>query len=168
VEECGCLDVRRWRRDGVLKADARQTGNWRWWHDDGRKQQGAAGFEVNTAGPTGPWVRLFYTLPDAGEQLDYRVDLQTTGLHSGGRRWWFLCPLVVNGTPCRRRVGQLYLPPGGRYFGCRHCHRLTYTSCRESHTYDATARRLAADLGEDFRRVRRWLARRAKGEWWQA
>jgi hypothetical protein len=37
----------------------------------------------------------------------------------------------VNGRPCQRRVGKLYLPPGGRYYGCRHCHALTYTSCQE-------------------------------------
>jgi hypothetical protein len=28
-------------------------------------------------------------------------------------------------------VGKLYLPPPARYFGCRHCHDLTYTSCQE-------------------------------------
>lgn len=32
-----------------------------------------------------------------------------------------------------RRVGELYLPPGARYFGCRHCHRLTYKT-RKRHT----------------------------------
>jgi hypothetical protein len=26
---------------------------------------------------------------------------------------------------------SLYLPPGGRYFGCRLCHRLTYRSVQE-------------------------------------
>jgi len=29
-------------------------------------------------------------------------------------------------------VGKLYLPPGGKYFGCRHCYNLTYKSCQES------------------------------------
>ena len=28
-------------------------------------------------------------------------------------------------------MAKLYLPPGSRYFGCRRCHRLTYTSCQE-------------------------------------
>jgi pyruvate-formate lyase-activating enzyme len=28
-------------------------------------------------------------------------------------------------------VAKLYLPPGSRYFGCRHCHNLTYQSCKE-------------------------------------
>jgi hypothetical protein len=28
-------------------------------------------------------------------------------------------------------VRKLYLPPDGRYFGCRHCYRLTYRSVQE-------------------------------------
>ena len=35
---------------------------------------------------------------------------------------------------CRRskvRVAKLYLPPGGLYFGCRQCYRLTYRSAQE-------------------------------------
>jgi hypothetical protein len=167
VAECRALDIRLWRRDGGLQAGVWQAGSWRWWHDAARARLAAAvGFEVDTGDPADPWVRLFHNDTDTGDLLDYRIDLQTTRLHSGGRRWWFTCPLVVDGTPFRRRVGQLYLPPGGRYFGCWHCHGLTYTSCQESHKYDATARRLAAALGEDFRKVRRGLARRGKLPWW--
>jgi hypothetical protein len=36
----------------------------------------------------------------------------------------------VDGVACGRRVRKLYL--SGRYFGCRHCHELTYASSRES------------------------------------
>jgi len=38
---------------------------------------------------------------------------------------------VVNGRVCCRRVAKLYLPLGGRYFGCRHCYNLTYQSYKE-------------------------------------
>ncbi len=74
-------------------------------------------------------------------RLDYRYDsedtaipiwLQKTHPHFGGVRWWLTCPLITDGVPCNRRVGKLYLR--GRYFGCRHCHDLTYDSCQESHT----------------------------------
>jgi hypothetical protein len=75
-----------------------------------------------------------YTLTHAStkeqESLDYRVRLTTTQPRFGGLRWWFVCPLGVNGRACSRRVGKLYLPPGRRYFGCRHCHGLTYTSAQ--------------------------------------
>src|SRR5262249_15292280 len=75
--------------------------------------------------------RLFYTFTRTGERVDYRGGLQTTRPRFGGLRWWFTCPLVVNGWPCHRCVAKLYLPPGARYFGRRHCHRLTYKRCPE-------------------------------------
>jgi hypothetical protein len=71
--------------------------------------------------------------------------------------WWFRCPLVVAGVPCRGRCRKLYLPPGARYFGCRRCHQLTYTSCRESHPCREVAlikQLLAAD-----RRLERLITR---------
>ena len=46
-----------------------------------------------------------------------------------------------------RRVRKLYLPPRGRYFGCRQCHDLTYTSCQESHKDDRAYRMLAGRTG---------------------
>jgi hypothetical protein len=64
---------------------------------------------------------------------------------------------VVNGTPCRRRVGMLYLPPSASYYGCRNCHELTYTSCQRSHEYDSLWRRIAKDTGRDFRAVKRGI-----------
>ena len=47
----------------------------------------------------------------------------------GGSRPYFICPGVVNGTSCGRRVTKLY--SGGRYFLCRHCYGLAYASQRE-------------------------------------
>ena len=44
----------------------------------------------------------------------------------GGERPYFICPGVVNGGACYRRVGKLY--SGGRHFLCRHCYRLAYAS----------------------------------------
>ena len=67
----------------------------------------------------------------SGERVDYHVRLTTTRPRFGGLRWWFLCPLLVQGWPCNRRVGKLYLPPGGRYYGCRHCYDLTYRRVQE-------------------------------------
>ena len=58
------------------------------------------------------------------------VPLITTKLHSGGERYWFVCP------SCRRRVGRLHLPHGKSWFFCRRCWDLTYESCQQSHTFD--------------------------------
>jgi hypothetical protein len=74
--------------------------------------------------------------------------IATTRPRFGGLRWWFVCPLTVNGRPCGRRVGKLYLPPAGRYFGCRHCHDLTYTSCQ---THDKRVDFLRNDPAELLR-----------------
>jgi hypothetical protein len=73
-------------------------------------------------------LRLIYTITkhDTGEKkdLDYPVRLTTTPLPWGGQRYWFICPAVG----CGRRVSVLYLAPGGDYFACRHCYRLSYRS----------------------------------------
>ena len=78
--------------------------------------------------------------------MDYQIRLVTTQPTYGGRRCWFLCalPREEGGPP--RRAAKLYLPPGGKYFGSRQAHGLTYTSCQESGKYDGLFRRLAAAL----------------------
>src|SRR4051794_3324525 len=48
----------------------------------------------------------------------------------GGCRPYSVCPGVVNGIACDRRVAKLY--QGGRYFLCRHCYGLAYASQREA------------------------------------
>ena len=79
--------------------------------------------------------------------MDYRVGLTTTPLPWGGDRWWFVCPLTVNGRKCLRRCEKLYLPPGGRYFGCRLSYDLPNTSSTEAHKVDGMYRLLAAETG---------------------
>jgi hypothetical protein len=59
-------------------------------------------------------------------EYDYKVELTTSECHYGGVRYWFVCPLTTNGVQCNQRVGKLYLTPQGNYFGCRHCHNITY------------------------------------------
>ena len=43
-----------------------------------------------------------------------------------------------------RRARKLYL--GGRYFGCRHCHNLTYTSSQQSDARVYAALRVGIDF----------------------
>ena len=79
-----------------------------------------------------------YTDYGSGETnwLDYWAEIVTTNCRYGGYRYWFLCPLWINGHPCHRRVAVLYKPPSCSLFGCRLCHDLTYKSSQESHKYD--------------------------------
>jgi len=58
--------------------------------------------------------------------FDYKIPFTPTPCYFGGQRWWFRCPWYVNGKYCGRRVGILYL--GGKYFACRHCYNLCYSS----------------------------------------
>jgi hypothetical protein len=113
-------DLRKW-----LYRDAAGALTWR----SAGGRESSVGFVV-AWDPDGPAVVLHYRWRDA-EDVRVLVRLEATPVHLGGVRWWFTCPLV-RGVACRRRAGKLYLPPGGRYFGCRVCHDLTYRSCQES------------------------------------
>jgi hypothetical protein len=165
VEECLRLDANRWMREGILKPGFWLSGDWLWFRDSSLRVKAASiGYEVNTRDLL-PWVRLHYTTIRTKEALNYRIRLTTTQPRFGGLRWWFVCPLIANGNPCGRRVGKLYLPPGGRYFGCRHCHELTYTSCQESHKYDTAFRHLAQDTGYDFATTKQAMQSIGKSKW---
>jgi hypothetical protein len=92
--------------------------------------------EVSELDRPSPWLWIAYTLPETEEQMHYRIRLGATWPHFGGVRWWLVCPLVTNGRRCGRRVTKLYIgSQWGRYFGCRMCWNLTYTSCLESGKY---------------------------------
>ncbi|MHC4139251.1 MAG: hypothetical protein ACYSR1_05265, partial [Planctomycetota bacterium] len=45
--------------------------------------------------------RLYYTVTDrfSGHktELDYKVRLVSTPCYYGGHRWWFICPLTIDG-----------------------------------------------------------------------
>jgi hypothetical protein len=128
VEQCLALDANRLTSLGLLGASVSLSGQITWGVGEAAKKIDC---EVCTRDEAAPWLRLRYAATATGAREDYRLRLTTTSPWFGGRRWWFVCPLVAHGEPCNRRVGKLYLPPGARSFGCRRCHRLTYASCQE-------------------------------------
>jgi hypothetical protein len=81
------------------------------------------------------FVTLNYTQTDRAtdekKEFDYQVRLTTTPCNYGGKRYWFICPLVTSGRPCGRRVSVIY--KGGDHFGCRHCFDLSYESRNETY-----------------------------------
>src|SRR5262245_13560312 len=149
VEDCLSIGANRWTREGILRAGAYHSGSWRWIYHSGNGFR--VNYEVWTQNMSSPLVRLSYSWTWNGtgpaESASYSVCLETTRPRFGGLRWWFLCPLIVGGRWCARRVGKLYLPPQARHFGCRHCHDLTYRSCQESHRYDRLYGMQAANMG---------------------
>jgi len=142
VEECKSLSTKFLNKHHYFDGGVRWGGCT--WNRRG-EQTGNIGFMVSTV-EGDEYIRFQYTQTnrdtDEKADLDYKVQLAWTPCHFGGRRWWFICPLVVNGCVCNRRVGALYLG-NGKYFGCRHCYNLTYESSKESHKFD----RLFRDMG---------------------
>jgi len=87
-------------------------------------------------------LRYTQTRNNNSDDISYPIKLSATTPNYGGLRWWFICPEQ----DCGRRVGMLYLPGGYKYFLCRHCYDLTYTSCQESHKFD----RLFGQIGDSL------------------
>lgn len=89
-------------------------------------------FSVGWGELPGPRVRLSYQPQWCGHgdsvEITMQIRLLRTIPNYGGSRWWFACPLVFDGVACQRRASRLYLPPGCRWFGCRHCYELIYRS----------------------------------------
>lgn len=133
VEDCLRLDISEMRRAGFLQPGWR-SGIWRWRNSVTKEAYASVSYVVNMTEHS-PGVHLEYrvTARDGTKrELAYAISLQSSSCHFGGKRWWFTCPLLTDGQPCRRRVRVLYLPPGSDYFGCRHCHQLTYRSSQQS------------------------------------
>ena len=136
VEESLPLAIGEFR--GRIHPYSSGTFNWTW--STGKRS--SIGYYVAWTND-GPRLTLHYVWNDA-ENIEIPVHLQSTPVYFGGERWWFTCPLIVNGAACRRRVGKLYLPGGAKYFGCRSCHGLTYRSCQEAHSEERAAKFFAA------------------------
>src|SRR5262245_20132677 len=129
VEECRVLDLGQLAREGTFLPGRAGAVGWL----RGEKVVACVAYYVRSAG-VGLILQLSYRCTcagKAGEDVELPIRLETTSLHFGGHRWWGICPLMVSGQACNRRVAKLYFPPGGRYFGCRHCYRLTYRSVQE-------------------------------------
>ena len=135
VEECLMLDVR------VAKASRKpySHGVVSWWTDD---QMAASMSYIRNWADQTPSLALRYSLNDA-EVVRQRINLVSTTVQNGGTRWWFQCPIIVEGFVCRRRCSKLYLPDAQKYFGCRTCHDLSYQSSQQAHYID----RMEAELG---------------------
>ena len=159
VEDCLTIDAGRWGREGALRLGRNNRGSVRWTYRSGNTF--AVHYEARLADEARPrvWLRYWWRWGDGEPQSeDYSVGLTATHPPFGGLRWWFLCPLIVDGAPCRRRVGELYLPRRADHFGCRLCYDLTYTSSQEANAHGcAILRTVAANLGTSLRDVQRAL-----------
>ena len=113
VEDCMSIDIRYLSRSGCLGLWQRYSLGW----------QNGCDILIETSLEA---VQLFYNLSLDGqpqENVYIKIPLSWTPCNYGGKSPWFSCP------GCRKRVAKLYLE--SRYFLCRHCSNLAYSSQRE-------------------------------------
>jgi len=139
----------------------------RWTNVRTGEEIASLGFVFRPLGDGHGWdgrLRLQYTITrecygkdDEVKELDYPIHLETTPCNFGGERWWFRCPLSVNGNPCGRRCFKLYLPPGANYYGCRECYDLTYESAQTAHEFDTLYAHIGDQMDLPMKRVKELL-----------
>ena len=132
VESCRAIDVNGLHREGCLRPG--WCGGWQWTRD------GEKVASINLRAEEDR-LRLSYRVCISGgdwEEVEETVRIVRIPCRFGGTRPYFICPGVVNGIPCGRRVAKLHGP--GRYFLCRHCYRLAHASQGEG-AWDRALRR---------------------------
>ena len=132
VEYSRSIDVNRLHREGCLHAG--WMGGWQW-------NQGAEKVASINLRAEPDWLHLSYRVRIAGgewDNIEEPVRVVRVPCRFGGARPYFICPGVVNGIACGRRVAKLHGP--GRYFLCRQCYRLAHASQSEGQ-WDRTLRR---------------------------
>lgn len=124
VESCRSIDVNQLHREGCLAPGWR--GEWNWTRD------GEKIAFINLRAGTDR-LHLSYRYRTVGgdwENIEEFVRIVRLPCGFGGSRPCFICPGVVGGIDCGRRVMKLY--SAGRYFLCRYCYRLAYASQSEA------------------------------------
>lgn len=143
VEGCPSIDVREWRRKGLLPTLCPFTCTW--------SRAGTVTASADVEARDGRFVVLRYRVhahgTGEGQETEQRIPIEWTPCHFGGERPWFVCAVSKNGEYCGRRVAKLY--GAGTLFACRHCYELSYQSQRETPDGRATlkAQRIRKKLG---------------------
>jgi len=119
AEQCCSIDVRQLSRWGYLKPWLKYPLKW----------NNGSNIVIETKPGA---IELFYGISrneQPREDVHITVPLSWSSCNYGKKRPWFICP----GKGCGRRVAKLYLV--GKYFLCRHCHNLTYSSQRQAKAF---------------------------------
>jgi hypothetical protein len=132
VEHARLIDVNRLHRVGCLRAG--WMGGWQWTRD------GEKVASINLRADEDRLHLTYRARVGGGEWEDVAetVRIVRVACRFGGSRPYFICPGVVNGVACGRRVAKLHGP--GRYFLCQRCYRLAHASQSEG-AWDRMLRR---------------------------
>jgi hypothetical protein len=80
-----------------------------------------------------PNIKFSYKVRRYGAEewkdMDFSFQIESLPCRFGGKKWFYICGLYINGKYCGRRARVLYM--AGNYFGCRKCANLSYESCNE-------------------------------------
>ena len=158
VEDCLSLDVNYLHRQGSLRPGS--AGSLKWTRNG--KRVSSIGFRME-----GNQLILAYrhrSYGDKWEEVEEHVKVIYNPCQFGGTRPYFICPGVMNGVVCGRRVVMLYAH--SNYYFCRHCYRLKYSSQYEEPWDRALTRanKIRERLGGEWE-MESMLAPRPKGMW---
>jgi hypothetical protein len=124
-EACISIDVRRWHREGRLRAGQYFSSLW--------TRGGQPSGKINVRTECDAVVLIYRSRIQGTSQwksIEQRVPIAWTACHLGGRRPWFICSAYSNGRYCGRRAAVLY--GAGQIFACRRCYGLAYESQQET------------------------------------
>lgn len=158
AEDCLGIDVFWLKKNGYL--EGLKKGSIQWSHSNGNENNIGISGKIDDHEKYIQFTYSIRHIDGEKQDFDYRVKVITTPCNLGGHRYWFVCPLSKEDKQCMKRVGKLYLPPGGKYFGCRHCYSLSYTSRNDSNnnfsafsqafSYERKAKKLEASIKRKF------------------
>jgi hypothetical protein len=132
IEACRSIDVNRLHRQGCLRSG--WAGGWQW------KRDGENVASINLRSEADRLHLSYRIRICAGDWEDVAetISIVRVPCRFGRTRPYFICPGVVNGITCGRRVAKLH--GSGRYFLCRKCYRLAHASQSEG-AWDRALRR---------------------------
>jgi hypothetical protein len=149
TERYHSIDVREWRREGLLEQGQRFRCSW---HSEGLEE---AAVSVRSFGSYLIISRLTQDDNDSEQAVgEVLVSVTQSACNYGGTRQWFLCP------KCSKRVAVLYVTGG---FVCRHCVHLRYKSQCEPSYLRTVRRARKIDLRLGGTGVMRLVRGRPKG-----
>lgn len=119
VEQSKRIPLTLMKKNGHLE-NRMYEGVFNWWHNG--HDNGSANFLVDSRHSAQEnYLELSY-IHVSGEEIQFRIKMDYTVPHFGGRRWVFICP--IQGCSNRTRI----LFQVGKYFGCRKCAGVIYNS----------------------------------------
>jgi hypothetical protein len=102
------LDINVLARRGLIAPGSATGPHSIGWVDSNGQEIASGWISADMEGETEGWVHI------RNDNFDQRITLSASPCHYGGRKWFFLCPVM------NRRASVLWLPRGAEQFASRH------------------------------------------------